>query len=81
MLVRWALSRYCVPEPRRIPCACVGFDSFSPVVASTDPWYLVYRLAVQLNEQVPGNPPYELTYRTRSSSVTSAAKRSRTTLA
>jgi cellulose synthase operon protein C len=55
MFNRWLTARRCVPEPWKIPCALVDFDSIDPVTATQNPWMLVLDVAQQLNEQIPNN--------------------------
>ncbi len=60
MQLRWFIARWCVPEPRRIPCARIDFDQASPTAAGQRPWLLLLELADQLNRQLPGAPFQEL---------------------
>lgn len=55
MFLRWLSSRRCVPHPHKIPCAKIDFDIIDPVMATQNPWMLLLELALQLNEQIPGN--------------------------
>lgn len=61
MGLRWLIARYCVPEPRRIPCARIDFDLADPVLACRHPWLLLLELASQLDAQLAGAPFAELT--------------------
>ncbi|GIF43528.1 hypothetical protein [Actinoplanes xinjiangensis] len=60
MLVRWFIARWCVPEPRRIPCARIDFDLVDVAEAAQRPWLLLLDVADQLNRQIPGTPFQEL---------------------
>ncbi|XVU27303.1 hypothetical protein ACQPZJ_09755 [Actinoplanes sp. CA-054009] len=60
MLLRWFIARWCVPEPRRIPCARIDFDQVAVPVAGRHPWLLLLELADQLNRQMPAAPFQEL---------------------
>jgi hypothetical protein len=60
MQLRWFIARWCVPKPRRIPCARIDFDLASPAAAGQRPWLLLLELADQLNRQLPAAPFQEL---------------------
>lgn len=55
-LIRWLISRYCVPEPRRIPCVLLDFDRSDHYKITKYPWRIFYHLAEQLNVQLPQDP-------------------------
>lgn len=56
LLQRWFLSRVCVPQPQRSPCARVDFDVVKPAVAVRNPWLLLVEMVRQLDPQVPNSP-------------------------
>lgn len=58
--IRWFIARYCVPDPRRIPCAHIDFDFFGPALLAQYPWLPFLKIAEQLNQQIPGAPFAEL---------------------
>ena len=60
MFIRWLISRRCVPFSNRIPCARLDFDFVDPLILSQKPWLLFFKMAEQLNEQIPGAPFVEL---------------------
>jgi hypothetical protein len=60
MFLRWLASRYCVPEPQRIPVARLDFDFIHLPLVQEYPWLLLQPLAAQLNEQIDGYPFNEL---------------------
>jgi cellulose synthase operon protein C len=56
MFVRSLISRYCVPEPKRIPVARLDFDLLDLTYASRYPLLLLLPIADQLNEQIEDRP-------------------------
>ena len=56
MFVRSLISRYCLPEPRRIPVARLDFDLLDLTYASRYPLLLLLSIADQLNQQIEELP-------------------------
>ncbi|HKU77945.1 MAG TPA: tetratricopeptide repeat protein [Pyrinomonadaceae bacterium] len=56
MFVRWLISRYCLPEPRRIPVARLDFDLLNLNYISLHPLLLLLPIAEQLNQQIEKRP-------------------------
>lgn len=52
IFVRWLISRKCVPEPTRIPCARIDFDFPLPALLAEYPWLLIPQLVTQLEGQL-----------------------------
>ncbi|MCC6318065.1 MAG: peptidoglycan-binding protein [Gemmatimonadaceae bacterium] len=52
MFVRWLISRQCVPEPARIPCARIDFDFALPTALAEYPWLVIPQLVAQLEVQL-----------------------------
>ena len=56
MFVRSLISRYCLPEPIRIPVARLDFDLLDLTYASRYPSLLLLPIADQLNQQIEDRP-------------------------
>lgn len=56
--IRWATSRFMAPA--RIACARLDFDHEHPTLLTDQLWWLVLKLARELNVQIPGGPFTEL---------------------
>jgi hypothetical protein len=56
MQLRWLVSRLWVPQPARIPCARVDFDTVAPAMCARYPFLVFIMAADQLGRQLPHNP-------------------------
>jgi len=56
MFVRSLISRYCLPDPNRIPVARLDFDLLDLTYASRYPLLLLLPIAEQLNQQIEQRP-------------------------
>jgi hypothetical protein len=56
MFVRWLISRYCLPEPNRIPVARLDFDLLNLSYLSLHPLLLLLPILEQLDNQIERRP-------------------------
>jgi hypothetical protein len=71
-LLRWFVSRACVPDDRTVPAAIINCDDYDAGTILSQPWLLLVKAADQLNGQFPHAPFRDLTRDYRDGSTTDA---------